>query len=291
MKELQRIAGGYPRDMNYMLDLQDELFKATNGLFSSISKDMVLQGCEVTDHLNGTVSIASGLVYINGVTMRFEGAGNIPLNGTKVFTEGAPVSTDTVTFQDDVSRNLYKEVKAVIGNLTSPRQIVVKPVLYSFKVYVEELVASYGQKGETKWVIDLDGDFLANFDSSGLGVTPRWQSWALMNDNNGAPTMAGRSPKGVGAFVDAYGLLQTYTNNQTGGQPSHKLTLSELPAHKHTITRTTHDTGTNDRNYVGGSKSGSNAKTDSDPIGSAGGSQPHNIDSPYRAGYWVIKIA
>ena len=293
MKELQRIAGGYPRDMNYMLDLQDELFKATNGLFSSIHKDLVLQGCEVTDHLNGTVSIAPGLVYINGKALRFEGAGNVPSNGSKAFTEGAPVLTDPVTFQDDVVRNLCKEVKAVIGDYSSSRQIIVKPVLYTFKTYIDDVVASYGQKGETKWVVDLDGNFLDNFDNSGLGVTPRWQGWALMNDNNGAPSMAGRSPIGVGSLVDAYGLQHTYANNQLGGQPRHKLVESELP--KVDLNRNTSEglvftDGTKTTATAPDNSVGENNLINRRQIRIFGNDTPHNNMGPYRAGYWVIKI-
>jgi hypothetical protein len=293
MKELQRIGGGYPRDMNYILDLQDELFAAQNGLFGSIPKDVVLSGCAVTDNLNGTVTIGPGLVYVNLKVLRFYGAANIPSDGTKAFVESAPATSVPVTFENNTVKNLYKEVKAVIGDFGSSTQIAIKVKLYSFKLYIDEVIASYGQKGETKWVVDLDGTFLTNFDVTGLGVTPRWTNWALMNDNNGAPSMAGRSPKGVGRFIDAYGLEHIYTNNQAGGQPRHKSTIPEMPVHNHPPGFTP---GKGDGLAVSGGVAVDRSGTgggfpNKEWTADTGGDQPHNNESGFRGGYWVIKIA
>lgn len=308
MKELLELTGGYKRHMTYLLKLQSEVMGVQNSLFKNLGHDLVLSGCAVTDNLNGTVNLSAGYVYVDGEIMRFAGANNVAYgSGAKALIKGASINTDPRNFADESAKNTYKETFAIVGDTSnSAVQIVVKnTALYSFKDFISEVIASYGQKGETKWVIDLDGEFLGNFDNTGLGITPKWSGWALMNDNNGAPTMAGRTPIGVGSFVDAYGLQHNYTDNQTGGQPRHKLTLNESAKHDHYMAS---NTGTNSPiiNSAGGlyiagrGLAGNNgdytlSRTPTVPntgkVSSAGEDQPHNNMQPFRAGYWVIKIA
>lgn len=289
MKELLSLTGGYKRHMDYLLTLQSEVLGVQNALFKNLGHDLVLSGCEVTDNGNGTVNIASGVVYVAGEICRFSGASNIVSNGTKSIIKGAPVTTDPKEFQDGSTKNVYKETFAIIGDVANAAtQIVVRTALYGVKDYISDIVQSYGQKGETKWVIDLDGQFLLNFDGSGAGVTAKWQGWHLMNGNGGAPSMQGRSPKGVGSFLDAYGLQHTYLNNQTGGQPRHKLTVSEMPSHTHVMpSQITIGSRGEAKSHAEYRVHGSYTQRSTN---SAGGDSPHYIDSPYRAGYWVIKM-
>lgn len=271
--------------MSYLLKLQSEVFGAQNAMFKNLGHDLVLEGCAVTDNGNGTANIAPGIVYVDGEIIRFAGANNVvSSDASRCFVKGSAVVTDPDEFADESIKNTYSEVFAVIGNTSNALvQIIVKTgSLYGIRDYISDIIASYGQKGETKWVLDLDANFLENFDASGLGITPKWQGWHLMNGNAGVPSMAGRSPKGVGSFVDSYGLEHTYTNGAQGGQPRHKLTISELPK----------------KNEYGGSpQTGGRPAFGGGPTvrwptayGEVGGDQPHNIDSPYTAGYWVIKI-
>lgn len=295
MKELLSLTGGYKRHIDYLLTLQSEVLGVQNALFKNLGHDLVLSGCEVTNNGNGTVNIASGVVYVGGEICRFASVANIPSDGTKALVKGAPVTTDPKEFQDGSTKNIYKETFAIIGNTTNQAtQVVVRTALYGVKDYISDIVQSYGQKGETKWVIDLDGQFLTNFDAAGAGINPKWLGWHLMNGNGGAPNMSGRGPIGVGSFMDAYGLQHTYTNNQEGGQPRHKLTIAEIPSHDHDFVFD--QSGDGDKNLPGanqaymagiyknsgGSKSKKTNKT--------GGDQAHNIMSPYKAGYWVIKM-
>src|SRR5690606_14413041 len=133
----------------------------------NLGHDLVLSGCEVTDHENGTVSIAAGVVYVSGQIVRFAGGSNIASDGTKALALGAPVATDPDEFFDGSTKNTYKEAFAVVADTVNGAvQIVVKTSLYDIKTYMSDIVQSYGQKGEIKDIYDIDGTFLDNFDAS-----------------------------------------------------------------------------------------------------------------------------
>lgn len=284
MKELLSLTGGYKRHIDYLLKLQSEVYGVQNSLFKNLGHDLVLGGCELTDNLNGTVNIASGIIYSEGEVVRFAGASNVLSNGTKALKKGIAMVTDPKQFQDESVKNTYKETFAIVANkISEASQIVIRTKqLYTLKDFIADIIQSYGQKGETKWVVDLDGNFLENFDSSGLGVTTKWQGWHLMNGNGGTPPMAGRTPIGVGSLVDAYGLEHTYTNNQQDGQPRHKLAISEMPKHSHSFGALNEDNG-----YDAGGRGWSYHNHNTSE---SGGDLPHNIMQPYLAGYWVIKM-
>lgn len=79
------------------------------------------------------------------------------------------------------------------------------------------------------------------------------------------------------------------TIGKTGGEKEHKLTIDEMPAHKHELTIEGGGSlaasavkwlaGTNMRKYAG------------DMIENAGGSQAHNNEDPYEVDCWIIKCA
>ena len=48
----------------------------------------------------------------------------------------------------------------------------------------------------------------------------------------------GRTIIGEGTGTDSNGLVQTFTNNTSGGEYTHKLTVAEMPSHSHTIDHT-----------------------------------------------------
>ena len=79
----------------------------------------------------------------------------------------------------------------------------------------------------------------------------------------------------------------TYKNGATGGEATHKLTVSEMPSHSHNL-----DYGTNTsapgQNVTVAS---SDFHTTNVPIRSAGGSTAHNNMPPYLAVYIWKRIA
>ena len=70
----------------------------------------------------------------------------------------------------------------------------------------------------------------------------------------------------------------TYSAGSTGGEATHKLTVKEMPSHKHAnASRTGAGSQSNTPGYYAGSAY--------DSTGSAGGDQPHNNMPPYLAVY------
>lgn len=293
MKELQRLTGGYKRHIDYLLTLQSEVMGVHNALFRTLGHDLVLSGCAITNHENGTVTIAPGVVYVSGQIVRFLGASNVSTVANAIVINPVPVQSDPDEFFDGSTKNTYKEQFAIIGDLTNAAtQIAISPnELYNIKQYMHDIVQSYGQKGETKWVVDLDNTFLDNFDASGLGTSARWLGWALMNGNNGTPSMAGRTPIGVGRLLDNWGLEHDFWHNRAEGQPRHQLTISEMPRHRFKLPDNTIPNKRTDYEGDRGSYDdmwqGYRNGLYTEYLGS---DAPHNIMQPYRAGYWVIKI-
>lgn len=57
---------------------------------------------------------------------------------------------------------------------------------------------------------------------------------------SGAPNLSGRSPIGIGQFTEGSSVYN-YINGGTGGEVKHKLSIAEIPAHKHNVTDSGHD--------------------------------------------------
>jgi len=291
MKELLRLQGGYPRVIDTVLNLQEEFVTASNGLLSALACDLVLKGCQVTDHGNGTVSIAAGLVYVDGEILRFEGEANIANDSTKAFLKGAYVSNTPAEFFDGSTKNMYREAKAVIGNKSNATQIVVGPTLRTIKTFIEDIVAGAAFKGETRTIVDLDGTFLQNFDGSGLGITPRYYGWALRNGNNGTTNMAGRSIVGQGTYNDPVtGEQVNFDAGATGGERVHKLTIPEMPKHRFQFTTDGDNALDNNLNgFPHGRQNGDNRQS-TVYTNYLGNDQPHNNMGPYSVEYMIMKI-
>jgi len=283
MKKLRELQGGYPRQQDFLLKLQSELFSVTDGLLGKLNQDMVLQGCDVVDNLNGTINISAGIVYVGGEALRFDGANNVASGGAKTFVKAGAITSEPKVFANGITNNVYSEVKAVIGDKTSIIEIAITTQLYTLKTYISDVVAGYAIKGEFKDIYDFDNNFLANFDASGLGITARFQGWALPNGNNGTPNVEGRVRITNGSITDpGSGLAFTFVNGDTGGEVKHKLTIGELPK---------------ENEYKGNPQTGSrpafgNGAMVSWPTqyGIVGNDEAHQNMQPYIAVYTILKI-
>lgn len=290
MKLLSTLTGGYRRVMDKLLSLQTETQTFVNAQFASIGFDLVLQGCAVTDNGNGTVNIAAGIVLIGGNAIRFAGANNIASDGSQAFVAGAAVSSFPEVFGDGSTKNIYSEVFATIAaqDPTNTYQIKVKTTLYNLQQYVKDQINAAEVKGTVKTIYDLDGTFLENFNTDGLGVTPAWINWALDNGNYGTPGSAGMVIIGVGTYTDPVSGLQTnYPYPSTGGEMNHTLSVAEMPAHSHQQGADVYYTvGSGGSHAAGDSGNGARGNTLS-----TGGGGAHNNMQPYRTAYRVVKIA
>lgn len=310
MKVLNTIPGaGYPLQMDFLLNLQTEMLAMGNSLLGAIPFDMALSGCAVTDNGNGTVNIASGMMYVGGQVVRFDGANNVASDGSKAIAAAAPIATDMMQFGNGSNYNTYSEVKAAVvaSTLSNVQEIKIGATLYNITRYIQDTVLSAEVKGTIKHIHDLDGTFAANFDSSGLGITPRWNGWALDNGNNGTPGSAGRTLIAQGTYTDTVtGLQTTFNDGDKVGEQNHKLTVAELPAHTHftfanstqfslpnipdatTAAAISGDYGGNPDAYLIGRSSGTANIGLTSPTGS---STAHNNMPPSMVVYRVMKVS
>lgn len=297
MKKLRTLQGGYPRQQDYLLNLQNELMSLADSMFAKLGVDMVLSGCEVTDNGNGTVNIAAGIVYVSGEVVRFDGAANVASDGSKALVKDVAVTTDPKLFGDGTTKDVYTEVKAVVGDKVSGVQITIGTTLYTLATYIQDVVSSYAIKGEIKDIYDFDGTFLDNFDASGLGVTPRYSNWHLMNGNGPTPNGQGRVRITAGKIVSG-AVEYTFIHGAADGEVKHANTVAEMPQHDHV----THAKGPfsgkylnrgNNRYSEGGGIDafGGGAIDNGVRTGDTGSGQAHNNMQPYIAVYTIIKIA
>jgi len=104
------------------------------------------------------------------------------------------------------------------------------------------------------------------------------------------PDIRGRVPLGAGSGSG----LTTRNLGSKGGEETHALTVNEMPAHTHSLTRRSNpDNGAYDINNNHENES-SAATTDRDDLGpfntySTGGSAAHNIMQPFVALRYIIK--
>jgi hypothetical protein len=296
MKNLLTLTGGYPRNQNYLLNLQAELSLMGNSILGSISFDVILAGCAITDNHDGTVNITDGIVYIAGQVMRFDAANNVPADGSKAIITGTAILSTPLTFAppDSPVKNVYSEIKGVIANSAGgpTRQLVVGVTMLTFEAYIDLRIAGSAVKGTIREFVFTGTDivaFQAKFDDTGLGISPDMVDWAQMNGNNGTVDAQCRVFIGTGSMIDPITDEElVIASGDEGGEVTHVLSVPEMPSHSHT-TEPIFDTG-------GGS--GSNPVTGA-PISRAtrslgvnatGGGNSHNNMQPYVGVFKIQKI-
>ena len=105
--------------------------------------------------------------------------------------------------------------------------------------------------------------------------------WAICDGNNGTPDLRDKFIVGAG---------NSYSVNATGGEATHKLTVSEMPSHSHSIKRQT--------GSWGGTYTAIEASTDTSSIPESlsgamyetGGGRAHNNLPPYYALCYIMKL-
>lgn len=94
--------------------------------------------------------------------------------------------------------------------------------------------------------------------------------------------IAGKFLIGVGTNKDANNESKTFTVRQTGGEYNHKLTVGEMPEHRHD-SRTTNGWGSMDWGY--NFTYTNTAAWNGEGTINIGGNQSHNNTPPYFAVY------
>lgn len=122
----------------------------------------------------------------------------------------------------------------------------------------------------------------ANFDmaigsTQGLGkVDGLWQGWAICNGNNGTDNLDGQTFIGWGADNGVVGDFL--------GESEHTLTIPEIPAHSHTVSKYNNDTT---GAFIADA---SGASTGTASTSSVGGGQAHNNMQPSMVILKIMKL-
>ena len=236
MKQLNFHTGGEGFKIDDLLWMQNGVIEALNSLCSglgtglssnaSVHNAFVLSGCQITG-VSGAYTISAGFIYYNGeifVVPAHTSSATTPywtIVGTSPLPTGVttPPTIDqyedpSVTFYTDVLREMQmtNSGAVLVTNCPNIRSII-------------GVVPSQG-------IIMYSGS-TSNFDGTGLGnIGSAVEGYALCNGNitNGTPDLQGK-------FIVGYNPSETDYNaiGKTGGEKTHTLIDSEIPAHLHNL--------------------------------------------------------
>lgn len=106
------------------------------------------------------------------------------------------------------------------------------------------------------------------------------------------PLAPGRVLLGAGSGTDSRGDTRAFTAGSTGGEYSHQLAVSEIPAHAHTTPQgTTVPASGGSYQYASGDDVTTSTMSNPPPSGEAGGGQAHNNMQPYLVAYMWQRTA
>jgi microcystin-dependent protein len=157
----------------------------------------------------------------------------------------------------------------------------------------------------------MSNAFLGEIKMVGFDYPPR--GWALCNgqllsiaQNSALFSILGTSYGGDGqstfALPDLRGRVPihvdgSHSTGQVGGEPTHTLTIQEIPTHAHSVSAASSSADIADpagKIWAAGSQSGyaaaANVTMAPQAIGTTGGSQPHDNMSPYLVTNFVIAL-
>ena len=269
---------GYPFDVAFLAFMQNA-YNLFNHFGHLAGNKVIISGCEEVGN-----TITPGTVYINGELFPFEG-------GAKDDTVWIREDTTQVTFQDGFSRTL-ETVRTVVFGYSSPD----KTFNWADFKRVNNLQELYENKAENKALKELKAEveiLKKQKQAIPVGLIAIWgkpanqipEGWREYTD------LRGRMPIGLDPHYNkTKDDAQDYQLNsllKQGGERSHKLTIEEMPKHKHNYGDIyfSESGGT----VVTPTKYGSN-KSDYDNGGfemdrtskETGGDQPHNNMPPYH---------
>jgi hypothetical protein len=246
----------------------------------------ILSGC-----VQSGTNVSSGTLIVNGEIMPFRGGS---MQSTFIIVETKEsVTVGSETYDDFYIRRHAEfgtslneaEEHGWAGILRFPKINTIR-MIYATKAEVAAVNNSVMPKGAIiMWsgaIAAIPAGFALCDGSTVNGVvTPNLRGRFIV----GYDLYKALNPTNVTDTAENYGKI-----GNTGGRNTVSLITAEIPSHTHTITRRTPDSGSNDRNYISGTRSSSNAKTDDDPIGTTGGSQAHENRPAYYVLAFIMKV-
>ena len=266
---------GYPFDVNFLAFMQNA-YSLFNNLGHLAGNKVIVSGCEQSGN-----TLSAGTVFINGELFPFEG-------GAKDSTVFIKELTNEVTFEDGFLRPLE-----VIRSVAFGRSTPEKTFNWEDFKRLNNLQELEDRKAEKQALNDLKREveilklqkqavpigLIALWGRPASEIPAGWREYV---------NLRGRMPVGLDPdYVKKPEDSQDYrlnALNQSGGERSHKLTIEEMPSHKHGVIFKVANLkyGGSEQGERALSIYGDNEDTSYHPIKDTGGDQPHNNMPPYR---------
>lgn len=266
---------GYPFDVNFLAFMQNA-YSLFNNFGHLAGNKVIVSGCE---QLGNTIS--PGTVFINGELFPFEG-------GAKDSTVFIKELTNEVTFEDGFLRPLE-----IIRGVAFGRSVPEKTFNWEDFKRLNNLQELEDRKAEKEALNDLKREverlklqkqavpigLIALWGRPASEIPAGWREYVNLRSKMpiGLDPDYSRSP----TDVQDYGLNQLL---RQGGERTHKLTVDEMPSHKHSVRYKVANLkyGGSEQGERALSIYGDNESTSDHPIIDTGGNHPHNNMPPYR---------
>lgn len=276
---------GYPFDVNFLAFMQNA-YSLFNNLGHLAGNKVIVSGCEQSGN---TLSV--GTVFINGELFPFEG-------GAKDSTVFIKELTNEVTFEDGFLRPLE-----VIRSVAFGRSTPEKTFNWEDFKRVNNLQELAKNKAENKALKELKDEvelLKKQKQAVPIGLIALWGKPAneIPEGWREYVNLRGKMPIGLDPdYVKKPEDSQDYGLNQVlkqGGERSHKLTIAEMPKHKHDAVN---DGSGNDSDSRGDGTAFNmdfwevvHNRRNVIQIEPTGGDQPHNNMPPYRVVQFIEYI-
>ena len=263
-------AGGFPLTTETLNFLQNtyKIYNAISGLTGDLA---IVSGCQQVGN-----TISDGVVVIEGELYPFEGT----TIGATVFIKETQIAQ---TFEDGSSKNVYIQKVATFGNSTRTYPwSSFKRILNNQQIEQQTLS---DDNSVLKRLENLENRVNKTIP---IGLVAIWGKPANVPIPEGwreYEPLRGRMPIGkVNDILDDAASWNLHLIGYAGGEYEHKLTIEEMPSHKHGVIFKVANLkyGGSEQGERALSIYGDNEDTSYHPIKDTGGDQPHNNMPPYR---------
>ncbi len=185
----------------------------------------------------GAYNISSALVFLNGKVIAYQGASNISITANTKLVEDSPELLGERTFDliSEERAGIIKYRAKITDEVAIGDSIPLTTIGFTNtyeNVYAELLYPAIYNRASLNilplGVILMWSGSIEQFDETGRGKD-NLDGWALCNGINGTPDMRGRFMVGYDPNV-----LDYNSPAKTGGLKEVRLTVEQLPSHRHT---------------------------------------------------------